>query len=525
MRSIFTILFGLATISSIAQVVNEVQVYVKPGTEVHVFEDMTNSSTGNFTVGDEGLLYVDGTLINNGSMTFNNASSLLRGSTGNDGTGSGTYYVRRQGATSASIFNYWSSPMQSYSGVPGGANYLYDPTLGTQTYTDDQPADPGWVSYDGLMTPGRGYAGRGGGLATFSGDVNNGNVNYSLFYTPDIPGNAAPNTPFNLVGNPYPSGVSCASLVLGNSDISGALYFWDDDLSGGSGYSSTDYAVWNGTGSLGTGSGSAGVPNGVISSGQGFKVKAISPGAVLNFTNSMRVANTTQFFRVNGDNSRLWFSIEGNNHFNQILIGVLDDATDGEDRLYDATKIRGNGEISLAAMNDGKDYCIMAFPPPHANKMVPLNVFVNNSGNYTFSADRMESFNWQTVAFVDLENHLSIPLHEGLEIPMYIEAGEYTDRFYLNFGAQNSVGIPDREETNLMIYSYGDDLFVGASSITSNTALVELYDLNGKLVLSESNVTINPDPTRISLAGLANGVYITRLMLNEETFNSKIIKQ
>lgn len=65
-----------------AQVSNQVQVYVRPGTEVHVYEDMTNTTTGSFEVGDEGLLYVDGTLTNNGSMTFNNASSLLRGSIG-----------------------------------------------------------------------------------------------------------------------------------------------------------------------------------------------------------------------------------------------------------------------------------------------------------------------------------------------------------------------------------------------------------------------------------------------------------
>ena len=98
-----------------------------------MFENMTNTPTGSFEVGDEGLLYVDGTLTNNGSMTFNDASSLMRGSTSNDGTGSGTYYVKRQGSSNSSIYNYWSSPMQSYSGVPGNSNYLYDPTFGTQT--------------------------------------------------------------------------------------------------------------------------------------------------------------------------------------------------------------------------------------------------------------------------------------------------------------------------------------------------------------------------------------------------------
>jgi hypothetical protein len=415
--------------------------------------------------------------------------------------------------------------MQSYSGVPGGSNYLYDPTLGTQTFADDQPADPGWVSYDGLMTPGRGYAGRGGGLATFTGDVNNGNVNYNLFYTPDIPGNSSPNTPFNLVGNPYPSGVSCASLVAANTDISGALYFWDDDLSGGSGYSSTDYAVWNGTGSLGTGSGSAGVPNGIISTGQGFKVKAISPGAILNFTNTMRVANTTQFFRVNGDNSRLWFSIEGNDHFNQILIGLLEDATDGEDRLYDATKIRGNGEISLAASSDGKDYCIMAFPPPSLEKTIPLSVFVNNSGTYTFRANTMENFEFQNVFFEDVENNFHIPLFEGTEIQVTLDAGEYNNRFFLNFRTDENVGVNEVDAYEVSIYTFEENLYVSSSSSRRKLGVLEVFDMNGKLVLTEQNVVLSPSPTMHSLSGLANSIYAVRLVVEGEVFNAKVIKQ
>lgn len=525
MRNILSLVFAFGIISAQAQVVNEVQVYVKSGTEVHVFESMTNTNTGDFTVGDEGLLYVDGVLVNNGSMTFENASSLLRGNTSSDGTGSGTYYVKRQGSNNQGVYNYWSSPMEVYSGVPGSQNYLYDPVQGTQTYTDDQPADPGWISHSGAMTVGRGYAGRGGGLHTFSGDVSNGSENYPLYYTTDIPGNTSPNTPFNLVGNPYPSGVSCASLVLGNPDISGALYFWDDDLTGGSGYSNTDYAVWNGTGSLGTGSGSAGNPNGIISTGQGFKVKAISPGAVLNFTNSMRVANTTQFFRMSGETSRLWFSIAGNDLFNQILIGVLDDATDNEDRLYDARKIRGNQSIALAAMDDGKDYCIMAFPSPSVEKTVPLSVFITEGGAYTFTANTMENFNYEDVYFVDVERDIEVLLEEGTEIEISIAPGEYNNRFFLNFRSTSTVGITEREEFDVMIYGFDDELFIGANSYTRNTAIVELFDMTGKMVHREDNVAINPDPTRISMAHLANGVYATRLTIDGEKFNAKVVKQ
>lgn len=524
MRTLSTICIIALPLFSLAQVTNEVQVYVRPGTEVHVFENFSNTNSGNVEVDEEGLLYVDGTLVNNGSMTFRNASSLLRGSTGSDATGSGTYLYQRQGS-SGSIYNYWSSPMIAHSGVPGGS-YLYDPSLGTQDYSDDQPADPGWVSYNGLMTPGRGYAGQGGGLGSFTGEVNNGSVSFPLFYTPDVPGNTAPGTPFNLVGNPYPSGVQASSLVTANPDISGALYFWDDDLSGGSGYSNTDYAVWNFTGSLGTGAGTVGAPNGTISAGQGFKVKAIAPGAVLNFNNGMRVTNTTQFFRMDGGVSRLWLSIEGDNKFNQILIGIIEDATDNEDRLYDATKLRGNQNLSLAATQDGKDYCIMAFPPPSAEKTIPLSVYTDSPGTFTFKANTMENFEYEEVFFFDAITNQEVLLEEGTEIAVsLLEAGEYNGRFYLNFRSNQVTGIEDRNVLDIRIYSYDDELFVGSNSHQRNTAIVELFDLSGKLVLRDDNVTVTPDPTRISIASLANGVYATRLTLNGEAFNAKIVKQ
>jgi hypothetical protein len=513
--NLFLLITGPLTV--FGQVSNEVQVYVRPGTTVHVNEPMTNTATGNFEVGDEGLLYVDGTLTNNGSMTFNNASSLMRGSTGNDGTGSGTYYVKRQGSSNSGVYNYWSSPMQSFSGVPGSQEYLYNPALGTQSYTDDTPADPGWVSHSGAMTPGRGYAGRGGGLATFTGDVNNGNVNYNLYYTADIPGNTAANTPFNLVGNPYPSGVSCASLVTANTDISGALYFWDDDLSGGTNYSNTDYAVWNGTGSLGTGSGSAGAPNGIISTGQGFKVKAISPGAVLNFTNSMRVTNTSQFFRMSGEESRLYFSIEGNNYFNQILIGILNDATDGVDRLYDATKMRGNHLLSLAAQQDEEEFCIMAFPPPSVEKVIPLTVVAAENGTYTFTANTMENFNTEEVYFVDTRSGIEIQLEEGTEIPVSIKAGEFTDRFYLNFRAITD--IEEHTEDELLVYSSNGTLHLLDRSGKSSSINLQVLDLGGRIVYSNANEVLSGGVANVPLQHIASGIYIATV-LDKETYSS-----
>lgn len=521
----FILLPVLAAGNLTAQVTNEVQVYVKPGTDVYVYGNMSNSGSGNFTVGEDGMLYVDGTLVNDGSMTFNNAASLLRGSAGSDGTGSGTYYVKRQGTTNSTVFNYWSSPMTSFSGVPGNSNYLYDSNLSTQTFADDQPADPGWIAHNGNMMPGIGYIGRGAGLFTFSGDVNNGNINVPMVYYPYAPGNTAPGTPFNLLGNPYPSAISCASLVAANPDVNGSIYFWDDDLTGGSGYASTDYAVWNGTGSLGTGSGSAGVPNGYVSTGQGFMIRSLSGSSTLNFTNAMRVAhNNTQFFKPNADDSRLWFSVEGNDQFNQILIGILEDATDGEDRLYDAVKIRGNNNITLAAQNEDREYAILAFPPPYEEKSIPLTVFVSESGLHTFKAQTMENFEYQDVYFVDSRTSLSIELEEGLEIPVNLASGLYEDRFYLNFYPDGFVSVEESNQENLLVYSSQSILHLLDRSGDNSHVGLEIFDLGGRMVFHESGLALSNGSATVSLESFSEGIYVVRVQTENGFINQKILK-
>lgn len=343
------------------------------------------------TVASGSGISVDAVLTNNGTITINNGGSLMQYDLSTL-AGSGIYNVLRQGATGQK-FNFWSSPITNQSGVPG-TSYAYNPSTSTQDDTDDNPSDPGWSSYNGAMNPGTGYAGSGGGLVTFTGMVNNGNINEPLFYYPfdNTYTQTTAGTPFNLVGNPYPSALSASSLISENPDIDGTIYFWDDDLSGGTDYHRTDFAYWNGTGGLGTGAGSVGAPNGFISTAQGFYVRALNAGT-LTFSNGQRVTGpNTQFFRMNGEDSRLWFSIETDSLFNQILIGALEDATEDEDRLYDAVKMRSSNGISLSAAANQIEHAIMAFPPPAANKTIPLRVSTEETGTHIFKAQTVENF-------------------------------------------------------------------------------------------------------------------------------------
>lgn len=488
------------------------------------FTGFTIASGGRLEI--NGVLAVKGgTLNSNGGVIINSGATLLHGAGTTNGGGSvtGNVTVRRQGTTSSSVYNYWSSPVQSGT-VPGSSVYEYDSDNSTQDYSDDQNPDPGWEPFSGTMTVGKGYASRGGGLASFVGTVNNGSIPYSLDYHPYSPGNTNPGTPFNLVGNPYPGAISASTFVGANGNINGSLYFWDDDLSGGSGYSYTDYAVWNGTGSIGTGAGTT-PPNGYIASGQGFLVMALNGGNI-NFTNSMRVSGPNNlFFKPNADESKLWLSIEGNGLYNEILIGMLEDATDQEDRLYDAVKVRGNSSVSMSAVLADRDYAIMAFPPPFVGKTVPLALTLGESGSFTFNAHTMQGFDGYEVFFEDAVEQQTVQLTEETEIEVALASGEYTNRFFLHFVQMAEPnGVQSMDKTALNAFVNMDNLFVSSNREILN-ATVDIVSAEGRLLYSKNGCALQSgSPLSVPIDQYAAGVYIVRLSSNDGILTQRFVK-
>jgi len=255
-------------------------------------------------------------------------------------------------------------------------------------------------------------------------------------------------------------------------------------------------------------------------------IRALNNGAVLNFTNSMRVAGSnTQFFKVTGEDSRLWFSMEGDDLFNQILIGVLADATDGEDRLYDAVKIRGNTDISLSAVNDERDYAILAFPPPEADRTVPLNVFVSEAGVYRFHANTMEGFDDLDVYFTDTQNSTFQLLEEGTQIEVSLSEGEHYGRFFLNFSGSLVTDIRETAVPTLSAYAYRDDLHLLLNGSEGDAASLQLFDMQGRLIMERMNLPFTEGRSTISLSGISLGVYVVRVLTDNLYLSQKILKR
>jgi hypothetical protein len=360
---------------------------------------ITNGGTNNglIVVAPNKVLFATGGTLNSpgtGMLRMESGASLMHGNgtPGGGGSVTGNFSLRRQGHTGLR-YNYWSAPMQNVSvNVLGNTKYIYNPLLGNDDPTDDA-FDPGWIVPSGNMQQGVGYAALGAGNILMSGEnPYQGQLNGTI-QNPN-----APATRNNLIGNMYPSAISCSAFVQENftstNRIEPNLYFWDNP-SNISGYTSSDYAVWNSSGSVAGGGGN--VPNGNIAPGQGFFVTVrptYVPGGSGNITfrNEMRTTNGIQFFDATPI-ERVRLSITNPaNAYNETLIAFLPEATDGFDDLYDAPKMKGNKELSFYSKINDDAYAIQGLSLLNQNKTVNLGIDATLSGAHTLKLKELENY-------------------------------------------------------------------------------------------------------------------------------------
>jgi hypothetical protein len=470
-----------------------------------------------------------GAITANGNLVIESGAQLLHGAgtTNGGGSVSGNIVVRRQGTSSTSVYNYWSTPVVGGT-LPGSSGYLYNSALGTHDYSDDtNPSDPGWQSFGGAMTNGRGYASTAGGLASFTGAANNASITYGVTTTANGMSSLSPGTRFNLVGNPYPSAISANTFISvngpsGTGRIAGVIYFWDDDNSGGSGYTTSDYAVWSGVGSVG---GGGHTPNGSIATGQGFHVDAQSNGTV-SFTNAMRGGNNSQFFRLAEpeDMDRIWLNISGNDLFNQTLVVFKDDATELRDLMYDAHKVRGNANIALGAMQANEPYAIAVYPTITQPRIVPLQTFVAQSGTYTFEADSIDGFEDIDIYLEDLQTGHMYLLSQGTTVTVQMTAQDEFNRFQLWMSPELVTGIDEEEERVSRIISTVNGMQVQMGLDISTAGEFKLYNAMGQLVMVQPLSVSNGRSGMVDVSALPIGVYHAEFRSAEGTITAKTIK-
>lgn len=501
-------------------------VIVKDGVTLVIKENLNIASTASFTVE------------NNGSLVQTNDNAV---NTGSINVKRNTTPVKRYD------FTYWSAPVGSGFTL----NNLSPNTLGDKYYSYNPVT--GWViHYNGTaaMEAGKGYLVRAPQdyavntsavyNGTFVGKPNNGVINQAIVQ----------NAP-NLIGNPYASALSADQFYNANKNvIKGTFYFWTHgkqvsttpDSNGIYQYSADNYISYNATGATDVnscptcGNNASNKHLGNIASGQGFFVQGKTNGQVV-YNNSMRVttnASNSQFLRSNDasqtvqtdstvvEKNRIWLNIKNDaGAYNEALIGYITGATNGIDDAYDGTTYASG--TSLYTVNENQNLVIQGRALPFSTAdVVPLGFTADVAGQFSIGLDSFDGlFESQAVYLLDKSDNTYHNLKED-RYTFTTAAGAFNSRFEVHYVNDGALGVdnPVVAESDITVYKTGDQIGVRVNNNTIDS--VQVYDLTGRIIVSQAKV--NSNEFRTSGLNVGTQVVIVKVNLeNNQSVSKKVI--
>ncbi|SDE97944.1 T9SS type A sorting domain-containing protein, partial [Ulvibacter litoralis] len=364
-----------------------------------------------------------------------------------------------------------------------------------------------------------------------TGTLNNGVINYSAGY------NGNQNSSPSILANPYASAISATDFITTNSGGVDAVYFWEHVTSPNAGlpgpfglnYTMEDISIFNLTGgTAAAGSDSSTVPNGMISTGQGFGVKVSSAGGPVSitFNNAMR-RTTGNAMPRNQNLDRIWLQVESDGYDlkSTALIGFLDQATDGFDEGYDAKRLATN--VSLYShLDDGTDVLgIQARGVFEENKKISMGFasLIDEKIDYTISIQNIEGINLgtATVYLIDTLEDVITNLSEA-NYTFMSEKGIYDNRFVLQFVPEVILGTNNPVLKEVAIYPNPTQGVLNIVSPKTTITSVRIFDLSGRVVLNTSD--LNSNTTELNLSELNSAMYFVEVITEAGSLTERILK-
>ncbi len=520
-------------------------------------------------------LKIDGTLDLVGeSQLIQHEGSIV------DTNGTGILERDQQGTSNKFNYNYWGSPVSNAAGTYQLSSILFDgntPLNWTTNYNgspspltissrwlyvfNDAESDySNWssISQNTAVAIGLGYTMKGSGSSedsqnyTFKGQPNNGEINLSL----------GGGFNYTLLGNPYPSALDADQFIADNENVldDGTITFWEQAPSNNS-HMLADYegrySYYNYTGGApavtapseiyGAGNASK-IPERYIPIGQGFFVSGNETGGLITFNNNQRCFKTeasgaSLFFRpsngtlntedLNQTNSeesvirRIYFNFttpEG--AVRQLLLGFTSDnaATDGVDYGYDALNA-DTFPSDLSFNIEGERYIIQGVGEFEATKVYPLDMILGLSGNVEISLHTLENFETPIDVYIYDALLETYTRFNTVSYQQYLEAGTYTDQFYLAFQDQETLGISDAtfNAVTIRYLNQSKAIFVQAP-LEDSIKTIQLVNIAGQTLATWTNPTSNSlNQVRIPVKHIAQGTHILKVETKNKTIHKKII--
>jgi len=474
------------------------------------------SIPGAITIVDGGTLDVAYDLVNDGNLVIEDNGSLqVRESNPIAGTGS-VSISRNTPDYPADFYSIWSTPVAE---ADSQMNTIFTNSIIAYEYDASQnPSAYVQVSPAANMEVGKGYFIRSDNESgvitrTFSGTLNNGNVDIPIYYN-------NPTDKANLIGNPYASAINWKKVYEDNSDVlEGTIYYWSQSMTGANN-NSGDYKSYN----YGMGPSDFGITE-FISAGLGVFVKSLQPGT-MTFKNSHQVTgNNDQFFRTNEneDDGKSWFRLSGSMGYSPILIGFIPGATDNYETMYDATFISEGASIEFYSLLDSNKLEIQGRSVLQENQKIeiPLGYQVVSAGDYTVS-----------IVLEYIDPTFEILLEDKLlGITTDLRQSDYTfnvpspiedhSRFILHYDYAAQLGIDDSviDQNEVHTYFLNNQLMTNVNNDIQPKSF-QLFDVLGKEVM---NIKFKK---KVSIQNIESGIYIVKYNFEDSnTVSKKVIKR
>ena len=267
-------------------------------------------------------------------------------------------------------------------------------------------------------------------------------------------------------------------------------------------------------------------PNGYISTGQGFGIKATAAGTA-TFTNAMRRTTNNNTLRNQNDKDRLWLNVENAQYEmgGSTLIAFNENATAGMDNGYDSRRLAT--VVSLYShLEDGSQQLGIQTREAFENGMkVPVGFSsqMESELEYKISISTLEGENLDgaTVYLIDNYTNTVTNLSDGAYV-FTSNKGTFHNRFTLQFEGEVVLGTHDNALEAISIFPNPTE---GIMNIVSPVALINqvtISDLRGRIV-TDLNFN-NLRNLEISLSALKSTVYLVTIHSEQGITTKRLVK-
>jgi len=423
-------------------------------------------------------------------------------------------------------------------------NFLPHPAVaaqfpGAENFADDNYDN--WVNFTGNLNPGEGYISRPqlngtDGNKTYDitfeqGTLNTGNIDFTVKY------NGNRNSSPNVFANPYPSAIRAVDFINANSMVN-EVYFWNPNtppspLLPGAwslNFSMEDISMYNLSGGTYAPSDPTQTPpNGYISTGQGFGIKATAAG-VASFSNSMRVTdNNNTAPRPTGDGiNRIWVKVFNPQYEmgNNTLVAFSPFATDGIDPGYDSRRL-ANVVSLYTHLDDGSEELGIQSRAPFedgAKVLMGFSTLMDESLEYTISIKDFEGAGLENATVFLIDNELNISTNLSQESYTFkAEKGTYNARFTLHFRSNEVLGDENTGLSKVSIYPNPTRSIINIVSPDARLNTLEIFDIGGRRLQSIDLSTHTQ--YQVDLGNLQSAVYFIKINTDIGSVTKQIIKQ